>query len=455
MLIQFKVKNLFSFKEETAFNLFPNNKIQRLPHHKVNVSGIDVLRLSALYGANASGKSNLIKAMEIFKLMVENGEIDNTIEQKKFRLSNKNQGEPIEMSIEFFYEGIIFYYAISILNNQVIYEYLAESKKSTDELVFKREIENNIQTIQFDSEYLKEEENVLFASVLEGKILEKNSLLLSFLAKKYDKEFVLAKKAFDWFENILFILTPITKIEGLAHNFDTIQSLNTLANELIKSFNTGISRLKIETKNVEEFFDKSDFNSLKKEFALADKNPNSPVAIWHNETHEQISLVKENNQIVAKRIISEHKDESGNGVEFTLPQESDGTIRLIDYVPVLERLINSNLIFIIDEIERSIHPLLIKEIVSKFSLDEQAQGQLIFTTHESSLLDQDILRPDEIWFTEKDQQGSSKLYSLSDFKVHNTIDIENNYLKGRYGGIPFLGNLHDLNWHKYNDAKPE
>ncbi|TAE35352.1 MAG: ATP-binding protein, partial [Sphingobacteriales bacterium] len=80
------------------------------------------------------------------------------------------------------------------------------------------------------------------------------------------------------------------------------------------------------------------------------------------------------------------------------------------------------------------------------------KGQLIFTTHESNLLDQDILRTDEIWFTQKDIDGATKLFSLSDYKVHNTIDIENGYLNGRYGGIPFLSNLEDLNWHKYADA---
>ena len=85
-------------------------------------------------------------------------------------------------------------------------------------------------------------------------------------------------------------------------------------------------------------------------------------------------------------------------------------------------------------------------VISKISLDKNIKGQLIFTTHETSLLNQEILRPDEIWFAQKDIDGSTKLYSLSDFKIHHTIDIENGYLKGRFGGIPFLSNLKDLNW---------
>ena len=92
--------------------------------------------------------------------------------------------------------------------------------------------------------------------------------------------------------------------------------------------------------------------------------------------------------------------------------------------------------------------MIVKELVSKFSFDNKTKGQLIFSTHESNLLDQEILRTDEIWFAEKNTNGATRLYSLSDFKEHNTIDIRKGYLNGRYGAIPFLGNLKDLNWHK-------
>jgi AAA15 family ATPase/GTPase len=109
--------------------------------------------------------------------------------------------------------------------------------------------------------------------------------------------------------------------------------------------------------------------------------------------------------------------------------------------------------YIVDEIERSIHPILIKELISKFSKEENTKGQLIFTSHESNLLDQDILRTDEIWFAEKNNRGETKLYSLSDFKEHSTIDIRKGYLQGRYGGIPFISNLQDLNWHKEDVAE--
>ncbi|NDC41430.1 MAG: hypothetical protein EBZ77_07770 [Chitinophagia bacterium] len=106
----------------------------------------------------------------------------------------------------------------------------------------------------------------------------------------------------------------------------------------------------------------------------------------------------------------------------------------------------------IDEIERSIHPALIKELIRKFAADDTTLGQLIFTTHESNLLDQQLFRPDEIWFAEKNKQGATELYALSEFKEHHTIDIRKGYLNGRYGAIPFLSNLTDLNWGLYAEA---
>ncbi len=164
---------------------------------------------------------------------------------------------------------------------------------------------------------------------------------------------------------------------------------------------------------------------------------------------DEIVILKEEGEIVVKQLQLEHLGKNDISAQFDLDEESDGTIRLLDFIPAFRDITKKQKVYIIDEIERSIHPLLIKELVSKFSKDDQTNGQLIFTTHESNLLDQDIFRQDEIWFAEKDGTGSTDLYSLSDFKEHKTIDIRKGYLNGRYGSIPFLANLKDLNWHAH------
>ena len=452
MLIRLVVKNLFSFKDQTEFNLFPN-KTTRLAHHKIKVDEIDVLRMSAIYGANGSGKSNLIKSISLLQSMIETGEINSQIENKKFKLSEVCKTLPVDIGIEFFCEPHTYYYSLSINGGVIVNEYFAQSKKEADILIFERNIENGIQKIKFFDEYYESEKNKLFASVLEEKILEKNQLLFSFLSKKYEHEFIDVKNAYDWFDNTLTIIKPDAIPAGLAHILESVDGMDDFANNLIKSFNTGIDKLGIEKRNPDDFFDKSESKDLKQILAKIRKDPTNAASLTNPSTGEEIFLMTENDEIVIKRLYTQHSDEKGNNIEFSLGEESDGTRRLLDYIPALHSLVNTNKVFLIDEIERSIHPLTIKEIISKYSLDEDAKGQLIFTTHESSLLDQDILRTDEIWFCQKNLHGASKLYSLSDYKVHNTIDIENGYLNGRYGGIPFLSNLHHLNWHKYNDVK--
>jgi len=118
-------------------------------------------------------------------------------------------------------------------------------------------------------------------------------------------------------------------------------------------------------------------------------------------------------------------------------------LRLLTYIPMMKMLLDKPVVFLVDEVENSIHPMLIKAFLKLFTENPNSQGQLIYTTHECHLLNQKDIRADEVWFCQKND-GATKLYSLNDYKEHNTIDIEKGYLAGRYGAIPFLGNLMEL-----------
>ncbi|MDR0863352.1 MAG: ATP-binding protein [Candidatus Symbiothrix sp.] len=445
MIIRFVAKNIFSFKEETEFNLLPN-KTQRLSHHKINIGEFDFLRFSAIYGANGAGKSNLIKAITLLDSFVEKGKIVNGANNLKFKLDKESSNIPISLAIEFYFNSKVYYYTITFDENVILHEYLAESHKKNDILVFERVVENGIQKIQFFEGYDNDKKNKLFVEVLEEKLISQKELLLTFLSKKYPDEFRDVKNVYDWFDTMLVIISPEAKPGGIAHILDIDVKIKEFANKLIPSLNTGISKIEIEKKKAEEFVSKNDIKVLK-EITDDLKNEPNAISVFNNqETGDEVCFTIEDGEVITKRLVTNHINNEGNKVPFTLGEESDGTRRLIDYIPALEGVIDANRVYLIDEIERSIHPITIKEIIKKLSLDENVKGQLIFTTHESNLLDQEILRPDEIWFAQKDIDGASKLYSLSDFKIHNTIDIENGYLNGRYGGIPFLSNLKDLNW---------
>lgn len=449
MLIRFVAKNIFSFNEETEFNLFPN-KTQRLPHHKIHFNGVDFLRLSAIYGANGSGKSNLIRAISTFEMMVEKGNLPFDVSESKFRLNSDNQNIPISFGIEFLAENKIYYYTLTYNEGEILQEYLVESKRDNDdELIFIREIVNGKQKIEFYKEYSSDKKNQLFVEVLAEKLLQKDELLLSFLNSKYPNEFLDIKNVYNWFDKSLVIIRPHNQPSGIAHILDLDKNLIDFANLLMTNTNTGISKIEIEKRKLDDILDNSEQNQFNSIVNNIKNKPNAMSVIKNPITGEEATIVNENNEVVLKRIVTRHLNNLNENVEFSIGMESDGTQRLIDYIPALNDIINRSRVYLIDEIERSIHPNTIKEIISKISLDESAKGQLIFTTHESCLLDQDILRPDEIWFSQKDIDGSTRLYSLSDFNIHNTANIENGYLNGRYGGIPFLSNLHDLNWHRH------
>jgi AAA15 family ATPase/GTPase len=152
----------------------------------------------------------------------------------------------------------------------------------------------------------------------------------------------------------------------------------------------------------------------------------------------------EDGKPVIKKVVSYHTTPSGKKVKFELFDEPDGTLRLIDFVPVLYLLEKYPVTIVIDEIDQSIHPALLKEFVTHIQENPDKTGQLIFTTHESNLLDLDLCRQDEIWLAEKNKEGGTHLYPLSEYNARPDLDIRKGYLSGRLGAILFLGDLRKL-----------
>ncbi|MCL2028503.1 MAG: ATP-binding protein [Bacteroidales bacterium] len=455
MLIRFVVSNLFSFKEETEFNLL-SSKLKRLSHHKYRKGGIEILKLSALYGANGSGKSNLIRSISLLKTMISRGAIPNSLISQKFRLSESSLTKPVELAIEFFTNDTIYYYFISINDGIIIDEYFSSmGKNQQDEMIFHRKYEKGKTSISFFKEFENVPENLILKKIIETDLIKGTQPLFFLLNTISNDAFVDIKIAYDWFENGLIVIYPQTKAAGLTLEIERNEGFKDFANELMCSFNTGITNLKVDVKSADDFFgeeDKKEVDKIKAEFAEVDPEKRF-VLIANTGTEEEAVVVKEGENILVKRLLFEHKGAKNKNVEFRLDELSDGTRRLLEYLPVLHNIVKFSRTFIIDEIERSIHPLITKELISKFSKDESTKGQLIFSTHESNFLDQEIFRTDEIWFAEKNILGSTKVYSLSDFKEHSTIDVRKGYLNGRYGAIPFLGNLQDLNWYRFQDEK--
>ena len=350
------------------------------------------------------------------------------------RLDEQGKTRPSELAIEFFANGRIFYYHIVFNRQEVVEEELMISQKNKDIPIFSRK-DNDVNV---RAEYLKPGDKVDFIEVFldaMNRIIRPDMPALSFFGHYYPEELPLVKDAFDWLTHIQVVL-PAMRIGYLPHVLDGDSDFADLVNNVIPELKTGISRLTVskEVINEEEIRGNS---AISKALAAAKEKPGKPQMLMETRNDEISNIVVEDGIAYLKTLVAIHADANGRDVEMNMTMES---------MPLLYAVLKGDNVFVVDEIERSIHPIMIKTLMSKISENREARGQIIFTTHESCLLDQSIFRPDEIWFAQKDVNQSTQLYPLSDYNIHKTANIENGYLNGRYGGIPFLSNLSDLKW---------
>lgn len=431
MLLRFAVENFMSFKEAVEFNMFPSSKSQRLTHHKKQCGHAEALQMSAIYGANGAGKSNLLSALGYLIGVVRTGSLPpaSVGENYKFRFDAQCDKLSSSFAIEFFVNEKLYYYQLEFSDQAIISEILLQSKKTSDVEIFSR----NGSSIK-----LHADKGIGDAA---QRMIRPNVPVIYYLGEFYPEIDNQITDAYNWLKYKIDIVTPHDFAGSLSHMLEIDSNFMNMANLTLSELGTGLSRLGVQKEILTEIHLK-DNQSLREFCDIAKRTPGYAVAVDNRGS----CVVVENNQVFRKKLQCYHKGADGQDVELPLYMESDGTRRIMDYLPVLYTILTTDRVYVIDEIERSMHPILIKALVSKLSSVQNLKGQLIFTTHESNLLDQSIFRPDEIWFAEKDSFLSTKLYSLSDFNVHATANVENGYLNGRYGAIPFLSNLKDLHW---------
>lgn len=444
MLLRFVAENILSFKDAVEFNTFPSSKSHSHDWHKIQCDHVTALRLSAIYGANGAGKSNLLKCIALLKKMVgaEKTSDLSIREDLHFKLDTAGDAKPSELAVEFYANERVYYYHIVFQNLKILKEELSLSGKKFDSPIFLREGDS----LKITPDSIVSEGNGAFATGFTEaarRMIRPDMLALSFFGNFYPAEMPLAKDAFSWFENMQ-ILVPTMSTELLPHSLDIDKKFASLVNEILPELKSGISKLRVKKEILSEEDLKGDLR-LMKAAAFLRNNP-TMVRTLRTANGDLSNLVIEEGKYVVKTLAPIHITTEGKEVELDFIEESDGTRRIIEYMPLLYAVLKHNRVFVVDEIERSIHPIMIKSIISKISESRGAKGQLIFTTHESCLLDQSIFRPDEIWFAQKDVDQATQLYPLSDYNIHKTANIENGYLNGRYGGIPFLSNLADLKW---------
>lgn len=440
MILRIIIDNLYSFNHQVEFNMF-TNKSQRHPRHKRYIGKTAYLKIAALYGANGAGKSNMIKALGFLQRLVVNGTVPSFVDSLKFKLDKSGKNRCSSLAVEFVAAGHMYFYTVSFEGAGILYEGLSETLSyDEDRTIFEREFENGKEKLTFYDGYNREPKDKLFVDMLAEKFLGRKDVLLTMLHDKYDKEFPETKTAFDWFSHTLNVVNADEHLFPIAHVFGEDAKLLKFGNTLISTFSTGVKGILPVKKEIERNEKNAEI------FEALERNDGAVLDRTTPYGGERISYSMKEGKVIEETLYTTHSDNEGHDIPFNLSMESDGTKRLLDYIPMLHSILKDSQVVVIDEIERSIHPAVIKELIRFISEDDRMGGQLIFSTHETCLLDQEILRTDEIWFAQKNQSGATQLYSLSDFNVHSTANVENGYLNGRYGGIPFMNDLKTLHW---------
>lgn len=425
MIQEFKIRNFKSFRDEATLSFEATKDTTFEDTHVVEVAnGVRLLRLALVYGANASGKSNLLDAFDFLRdfWFMRHSDMDESTETIPFLLDKETPDEPTEFSLKFFIGSTRYWYLLSLDKHHVVSEKLYYYKSVQPTLLFTREHKNGQSVIKFNPAAIK------VSSTVVEEITIKCLPNMSFFAARNMVNCSLGAidDARDWMRrHTLPVIDPRTLM------------FNYAGRKMLEN-----SRMK---KYILDFVHRADFNITD---VSVEKKSEPVPADFRDFLINEGNLSKEDKDKlqgnpVYDRVDTnfEHTVKNTRGIEkYTLPNElqSQGTRRTFGIEAAIYQAMSDDEFLPIDEIESSLHPDLIEFILEQF-LKKSSRSQLLVTTHYDPLLNtiDDLIRKDSVWFTEKGEDGNSELYSLSDFKGLNKIrSFQKSYRNGRFGALP-------------------
>ncbi|MDR0866232.1 MAG: ATP-binding protein [Candidatus Symbiothrix sp.] len=424
MLLQFSIKNFRTFKEKASLSFVASNydkgtrELDNIFHD--TQFNLRLLKSAVVYGANASGKSKLFDALMFMKHFVINSSDESLVIKKMylepFRLNSESANSPSEFEVVFTHKNVMYRYGFEINKDKIISEWLYYKPKTKEIELFYRD-GNKFET--HDRNFSKGK------LVINEGLVRENALLL-FVASQFNDSTSMA--VIDWFQE-LNIISGLEEGEFKNNTIGKIKNNKekTKIIEFLKVADLGIQDIQYEklslgiSDDLNEFYDQ-----------ILDIDPEifSDVSTIHN-------------------IYDSNKKNIGR-VKFSVKSdESSGTKKFLYLSGTIIDVLKTGGILIADELDSKLHPNLVCKIVSLFNSKlNNKNAQLIFNTQNTNLLSSGLFRRDQIWFTEKNKLGEAKLYSLADFKsdeVRKTESFEENYIRGKYGAVPFLGFFDNLN----------
>ena len=440
MLVKVSIENYKSFDKREELSMISSSKMQGNKSHRVKIKQTQLLKNAIVYGANASGKSNLVSAFAFIKnALMEGLSVSSVNDFCRNKQENKTRESIFELQ---FTVGDTFYaYGFSAILSQrkITEEWLYELMQdgSSHQLFIRKG--GNPPTLG-DSVKLSAAEKSRFTVYSDDFVGRDTQLFLMEMnrGKKYAENSKLGffTEAFGWIMNNIIVINPNIGISNTEAYYND-ESLDNIS-RLIQTFDTGVTEIKTRKITVEEMGKmipaevvQSIFAHLKAQMQMT--NLPSIQMTWRVEGGFFNIRIRENSEPEITTLVLKH----GKSVfDFNFSEESDGTKRLFDLIDML-LTDRPDAVFVVDELERSLHPKLTEHFLVLFmEAHEGIRMQLVFTTHEDTIMDQSLFRRDEIWLVERDADNASKIYSLDRFKERYDKKLSKAYLEGRYGAIP-------------------
>lgn len=426
MLIHFKVENFLSFDEEQMLSMV-RGQSRGHKDHVYNLGDLEILKTAAIFGANASGKTNIIKSIGMAKNFIMGLPFPNN---EYFKINENNAKEPSSFEFKISIGERVYSYGFEILLSagEIRSEWLYDLTKKASVKMFYNHDGKSESDLN-----LKKDDKARFDVYRNDAARSKNRLLLTDMASRSfveDSIMFDIVSVFNWFRDDLRVISA-----GQLPGFILSDSRLDFTSKVLSSYGTGVKGLHIaDMDNLSYQIPVNILNDIGHNAKMSGNKDGIVGILRGNDLI--LPVVMENGEPVIKKLVFDH-----NGSIFDSWEESDGTNRLFDLLPIINDDGEKDITYVIDELDRSLHPQLTQKFVSDFErLDPNIRRQLILTTHESRLMDLDLLRRDEIWFVDKKNTGNSELYSLEEFSERNDRKIDRSYLDGRYGGVPFFKN---------------
>jgi len=420
MLIEFSVTNFRSIQTTQTFSLVASLSSELIEQNSfaTSVQGVPrLLRSAAIYGPNASGKSNLIEAIEFMESFVagssKDGQEGEPIGVKPFLFNAVSQAKPSEFEVLFLQDGVRYQYGFAVNHTRVTHEWLFAYPEGRPQRWFEREFDADVNF-----------ENWYFSSKFKGhktmlqKTTRSNALFLSTAVQLNNEQL---KPIYKWFQQKLRTIGVGGLAMEISTNLCQTEKGRKRILELLNAADISIKDIKIKMKR----FESTDLPSEMPEPLK--------ILISNDLVGKEFPEIKFLHPVVGSKKL----------VTLDINEESHGTRKLFAIAGPWLNVIDNGLVLIVDELNNSMHPLMVRFLIGLINNPQinKKNAQLIFSTHDTSILDNELFRRDQIWFTEKDDANSTKLYPLSDFTPRKGEALEKGYLRGRYGALPYIGDM--------------